>query len=61
MLLHPDRLFPADPGTRNLARALFEEVRSLPIVSPHGNTQAGWFADNRPFPDHATLFVQPDH
>jgi glucuronate isomerase len=61
MLLHPDRLFPADPGTRNLARALFEEVRSLPIVSPHGHTQAAWFADNRPFPDPATLFVQPDH
>ena len=34
---------------------------SLPIVSPHGHTQAAWFAKNEPFPDPARLFVQPDH
>ncbi len=34
---------------------------SLPIVSPHGHTQAAWFARNEPFPDPAKLFVQPDH
>lgn len=61
MLLHEDRLFPADPTTRKVARELYQSVRSLPIVSPHGHTQAGWFADNQPFPDPATLFVQPDH
>ena len=33
----------------------------MPIVSPHGHTQAGWFARNEPFPDPVTLFVQPDH
>jgi glucuronate isomerase len=33
----------------------------LPIVSPHGHTQAAWFAKNEPFPDPAKLFVQPDH
>ena len=33
----------------------------MPIISPHGHTQAGWFAKNEPFPDPATLFVQPDH
>lgn len=61
MLLHEDRLFPADPATRKIARELYQSVRSLPIVSPHGHTQAAWFADNQPFPDPATLFVQPDH
>src|ERR1700723_2319582 len=61
MLIHPDRLLPADPGTRKIARRLFESVRTLPIVSPHGHTQAGWFARNEPFPDPARLFVQPDH
>jgi glucuronate isomerase len=61
MLLHEDRLFPAEPTTRSIARALYAEVRSLPIVSPHGHTQAEWFAKNQPFPDPATLFVQPDH
>ncbi|MFP5249250.1 MAG: glucuronate isomerase, partial [Acidobacteriota bacterium] len=35
--------------------------RDLPLISPHGHTQAGWFARNEPFPDPATLFVQPDH
>src|SRR6202042_918533 len=57
----PDRLFPADPGTRKIARRLFDSVRTLPIVSPHGHTQAAWFARNEPFPDPARLFVQPDH
>jgi glucuronate isomerase len=60
-LLHDDRLFPADPATRGIARRLYESVRDLPIVSPHGHTQAAWFAHNWPFPDPATLFVQPDH
>lgn len=60
-LLHEDRLFPADPGTRKIAKDLYERVRKLPIVSPHGHTQAAWFAKNQPFPDPATLFVQPDH
>jgi len=61
MLIHPDRLFPAEPGTRNIARRLHEQVRRLPLVSPHGHTQAVWFATNEPFPDPAKLLVQPDH
>ena len=61
MLIHEDRLFPAEPSVRSIARALYEHVRSLPIVSPHGHTQAAWFAKNDPFPDPAKLFVQPDH
>src|SRR5690242_15823576 len=61
MLLHPDRLFPADPGTRKIAQALYASIKDLPIVSPHGHTQASWFAKNDPFPDPATLFVLPDH
>ena len=61
MPIHPDRLFPAEAGTRKIAKALYEQVRTLPIVSPHGHTQAAWFARNEPFPDPATLFVQPDH
>ena len=60
-LLHEDRLFPAEPSCRAIARALYGSVKDLPIVSPHGHTQAAWFAQNAPFPDPATLFVQPDH
>ncbi|HVC47245.1 MAG TPA: glucuronate isomerase [Terracidiphilus sp.] len=61
MLLHEDRLFPAEPRIRSIARFLYQQVQSLPILSPHGHTQAAWFAHNEPFPDPATLFVQPDH
>jgi glucuronate isomerase len=60
-LLHEDRLFPAEEGTRTIARRLYEGIRALPIVSPHGHTQAAWFAENQPFPDPVALFVQPDH
>ena len=60
-LLNEDRLFPADEKTRTIARRLYAGIRDLPIVSPHGHTQAGWFAGNEPFPDPVTLLVQPDH
>jgi len=61
MLIHEDRLFPAEPKIRAIAKALYAHVKSFPIVSPHGHTQAAWFAKNAPFPDPAKLFVQPDH
>jgi len=60
-LLSPDRLFPPDPSTRALARRLYEGVKDLPIVSPHGHTDPSWFAEDQPFPDPATLLVVPDH
>jgi glucuronate isomerase len=61
MLIHEDRLFPAEPGTRKIAKALYEHVKTLPIVSPHGHTQASWFVKNEAFSDPAKVFVQPDH
>jgi glucuronate isomerase len=61
MLIHEDRLFPADAATRTVARGLYASIKDLPIVSPHGHTQAAWFARNEAFPDPAKLFVQPDH
>ncbi len=61
MLLHDDRLFPADPATRTIARQLYATVRDLPIISPHGHTQAGWFATDEAFPNPTKLFIQPDH
>ena len=59
--LHPDRLFPADPATRAIARRLYDQVKALPIVSPHGHTDPAWFANNEPFPDPAELLIVPDH
>lgn len=59
--LHPDRLFPADPALRTIARDLYETVRDLPIVSPHGHTEPSWFAEDKPFEDAASLLIIPDH
>ena len=59
--LSPDRLFPADPGARSVARTLYQAVRDLPIVSPHGHTDPSWYANDTPFEDPAALFIVPDH
>ena len=59
--LHPDRLLPPDPGVREIARRLYESVRNLPVISPHGHIDPSSLLDNEPFPDPATLFVTPDH
>jgi glucuronate isomerase len=58
---HADRLLPADPGVRDLARSLYHQVRDLPIVSPHGHVDAQMLLDDKPFADPASLLVTPDH
>jgi glucuronate isomerase len=60
-MLHERRLFPSDSKSREIARRLYETVKSLPIVSPHGHTDPRWFAENKPFPNPAALLIQPDH
>ncbi|MFK4874058.1 glucuronate isomerase [Novosphingobium sp. ZW T3_23] len=59
--LHSDRLFPADPSIRRIARALHQSVEKLPIVSPHGHTDPSWFAGNEPFGNAADMLLTPDH
>jgi len=61
LVLHEDRLFPAEPTQRAIARRLYAEVRGLPLVSPHGHTDPRWFADDQPFSDPASLLIVPDH
>ena len=61
LALHPDRLLPADPGARAVARRLYDEVRALPIISPHGHVDAHLLVDDEAFRDPASLFVTPDH
>lgn len=60
-MLDQHRLFPVEPALRDLARGLYDDIRDLPIVSPHGHTDPRWFAEDQPFPDPAQLFVTPDH
>ena len=60
-LTDPDRLFPVEPRLRDLARAFYDSVRDLPIISPHGHCEPRWFAENKRFPNPAELLVIPDH
>ncbi|HEX7854815.1 MAG TPA: glucuronate isomerase [Sphingobium sp.] len=61
LALHPDRLFPAEPETRAIARRLHDGIKALPIISPHGHTDPVWFARNESFADPAQLLIVPDH
>jgi glucuronate isomerase len=60
-MIDQDRLFPADPTTRAIARELYEQVSDLPLVSPHGHVDPALLAADEPLPDPAALFVAPDH
>lgn len=59
--LHRDRLFPSDSDTRAIAKRLYASIEQLPIISPHGHTDARWFAENAAFPNPTELFILPDH
>jgi glucuronate isomerase len=60
-LLHPDRLFPSDTKTRDVARELYATVKDAPIISPHGHTDPSWFSENQSFGDPVSLLITPDH
>jgi glucuronate isomerase len=59
--LHPDRLLPAEPTTRAIARELYAQVAGLPIISPHGHTDPEWFASDAPWTNATELLLAPDH
>jgi glucuronate isomerase len=60
-ILDANRLFPADGEARSVAARLYETVKDLPLISPHGHTDPRWFAFNEPFPNPTALLIQPDH
>jgi glucuronate isomerase len=61
LALHPDRLLPVDERVRAIARRLYDAVRGLPVISPHGHVDPRLLLDDEPFRDPAALFVTPDH
>src|SRR5690242_6789981 len=61
LVLHEDRFFDPDPTIRRVARSLYEETRTLPLVCPHGHVDAGLLAENGPFPEPTELIITPDH
>jgi glucuronate isomerase len=60
-MLHPDRLFDAEPQARGVARELYDRIKDLPLISPHGHTDPRWYAENEHFPDPSRLLIVPDH
>ena len=59
--LHADRLLPADPATRDIARRLYAATAGLPIISPHGHVPPQWLAEDTAFTDPTALLISPDH
>jgi len=59
--LDPDRLFPVDPATRDVARALYAGVAALPILSPHGHVDPSILQADDPFGNPAELLIRYDH
>ncbi|MEJ6011351.1 glucuronate isomerase [Novosphingobium aquae] len=59
--LHRDRLLPAESTTRAIARELYDTVKDLPIVSPHGHTDPQWWASDANFGNATDLLLVPDH
>jgi glucuronate isomerase len=59
--LNENRYFSSDSTVRNFARQIYESIKNLPIISPHGHVDPQIFVDNKPFPNPTQLFLIPDH
>jgi glucuronate isomerase len=59
--LHPDRFFDSDPVVRRTARELYEAMRGLPLVCPHGHVDPSLLSEDRAFPEPSALLITPDH
>jgi glucuronate isomerase len=57
-----DRYFSPDPTQRKIARSLYESVKDLPLICPHGHVDPRLFADpNYQFGSPVELLIIPDH
>src|SRR6266516_4320181 len=61
LVLHEDRFFDPDPAVRRVARTLYDEIRELPLLCPHGHVEPSLLAKDAPFPEPTALIVTPDH
>lgn len=60
--LSSDRYFDSDPAQRAIARDLYQAIKSLPLICPHGHVEPRTFADpNYSFGTPTDLFILPDH
>ena len=59
--LHEDRFFSPIESVRKHAREVYNSIKDLPIISPHGHVDPSIFSENKPFPNPTQLFLTPDH
>lgn len=60
--LSSERLFDPNPAQRQIAVELFDKVKDLPIVSPHGHVPASLLSDPKgELGSPADLLIIPDH
>ncbi|MBK8758119.1 MAG: hypothetical protein IPM08_13660, partial [Actinomycetales bacterium] len=57
--LHPDRMLPAEPTERAIARRLYSHVRGPADHLPHGHVPPEWIAQDLPFHDPTSLLPAP--
>src|SRR4051812_41720507 len=59
---YANRYFSPDPGQRTIARDLYEQVKNLPLICPHGHVDPRLLADpNYDFGTPVDLLIIPDH
>ncbi len=57
-----DRYFASDAAQRQIARELYETVKDMPLICPHGHVDPRLFADpNFQFSTPVELLIIPDH
>ncbi|NVK25234.1 MAG: glucuronate isomerase [Gammaproteobacteria bacterium] len=61
LTMNPARLLSSDPAVVKVALELYDSIKDLPIISPHGHTDPSWFAENSNFENAADLLIRPDH
>ena len=54
-------LMPVDKYVRDIALDIYNHIKDLPIVSPHGHTEPKWFDENKTFENPVELLIKPDH
>ncbi len=60
--LPEDRFFDVDPTVRKDALEIYESVKDLPIISPHGHVDPNLFtSQNKGFGTPSDLLIIPDH
>ena len=60
--LHEERFFASEPTQKKLAVEIYDSIKNLPIISPHGHVDPKLFVEEKTkFGSPADLLIIPDH